>query len=368
MSCRTGVRQEGVDSTIVNDNVVYCLRFSVLFTFLGSSHLSSPAYPPPPLTLYLPPTWGLVQIGEEATWPWPTSSSSKSSSSHSSSNSSSGAPLPAPCMPLIYTGHVWLPVSWQGSRWCSGQRENISPSPAGPPLPQLQLHLWQWLEERGLAGSQTRNGLKNSEPGGSVGAASQQPGSINSPRETDQPATGSSNSSSRRQPAAVTCRSIQAQRQTAHSSHKQHYQPPSQLPVQLQRWRQQQSGNNRNNNTGYNNSEKQGPARRGKCGSHQELTHHLQHLAEFRKWTEQIVAQTRPSKTVHRPFGAHWSCCTGTHQHHHQCPSSFPRTHIKCSVTCVSRTPITRCTISVNFVIIVRSLPLENCDFVLRKN
>ena len=39
---------------------VYCLRFS-------GAVICPAQLTPPPLTLYLPPTWGLVQIGEEAT-------------------------------------------------------------------------------------------------------------------------------------------------------------------------------------------------------------------------------------------------------------------------------------------------------------
>ena len=66
---------------------------------------------------------------------------------------------------------------------------------------------------------------------------------------------------------------MQAQLQTANSSHYQHYRPPLELPSQLQGCRQPPSGNSSNNNTGYNNSEQQGQAIKWKCGSPQATTH-----------------------------------------------------------------------------------------------
>ena len=79
------------------------------------------------------------------------------------------------------------------------------------PPPQLQLQQPQQLEKGGLAGSRTRNGLKNSVPGGRAGAAPQQPGPINSTLGKAQLAHCSSSSitSSRGQPAAAARSSTQ---------------------------------------------------------------------------------------------------------------------------------------------------------------
>ena len=160
------------------------------------------------------------------TRPCPTSSSS-------SSHSSSGAPLPAPCMPLTCTGRAWLLVRKQGLRWSSGQRESISPYPAGLPLPQQQPHQPQQVEEGGLAGSRTENEPRNSVQGGKAGAASQQPGYKNRPKGQAQPTT-----SSRRQPAAAPL-SVQSQLpQTVHSSYSKNNMLSPMLPSQQQGHRQ----------------------------------------------------------------------------------------------------------------------------------
>ena len=202
----------------------------VLFTFLGRRHQLKLNLPLPPLPLYfVPTTWGRGQRGVGyITRPCPTSSSS-----HSSSTSSSGAPLPAPCMPLTCTGRAWLLVRKQGLRWSSGQRESISPYPAGLPLPQQQPHQPQQVEEGGLAGSRTENEPRNSVQGGKAGAASQQPGYNNRPKGQAQPTTRS-----RRQPAAAPL-SVQSQLpQTVHSSYSKNNMLSPMLPSQQQGHRQ----------------------------------------------------------------------------------------------------------------------------------
>ena len=141
------------------------------------------------------------------------------------------------------------------------------------------------------------------------------------------------------------------------------------LPSQQQGHRQWQwpplnSSKNTVNNSNNLPHERRGPARSVKCCFRQATTHptvtthHLrpqQHLVSSHKLTEQTVNQLRLTRAWLRP--------SGTHQHHHLCPSFSQQTPTEFSVICAWRTVTSFIIISVNFVIIVWSLPVKNCDF-----